>query len=152
MKIKEGDIAPKFEAVDHLGKPVNLDQFKGKKVVLYFYPKDNTPGCTAQACNLRDNYDDLLESGFQLIGISPDSDASHQKFIDKYKLPFPLIPDPEKKILKKYGVWDLKKFMGREYMGVVRTTFVISEDGKVEKIIEKVKTKDHADQILDAYK
>ena len=148
MKLKIGDKAPGFNAVDHEGNPVSLEAFKGQKVILFFYPKDNTPGCTAEACNLRDNYDDLLEKGFQIIGVSADPEDSHRKFAEKYRLPFPLIPDTEKNILKKYDVWGLKKFMGREYQGINRTTFVISEDGKIENIITKVKTKDHADQIL----
>jgi peroxiredoxin Q/BCP len=149
MKLKIGDKAPVIDAVDQNGDRVKLEDLKGQKVILYFYPKDNTPGCTAEACNLRDNYDDLLEKGFRIIGVSADSDSSHKKFAEKYKLPFPLIPDTEKKIIKDYDVWGLKKFMGREYYGINRTTFVISEEGKIENIITKVKTKDHADQILE---
>lgn len=148
MKLKIGDKAPPIQSVDQHGNPVNLGDLKGHKVILYFYPKDDTPGCTAEACNLRDNYDDLLENGFRIIGVSADSESSHKKFAEKYKLPFPLIPDTEKKIIKDYDVWGLKKFMGREYYGINRTTFIISEDGKIENIITKVKTKDHADQIL----
>jgi peroxiredoxin Q/BCP len=148
MKLNVGDTAPAISGVDQDGNPVDLKDFKGKKVILYFYPKDNTPGCTAEACNLRDNYDDLIEKGFQVLGVSADSLESHKKFSDKYRLPFPLIPDTEKKIVKDYGVWGPKKFMGREYDGIHRTTFVISEQGKIEHIITKVKTKDHTDQVL----
>jgi peroxiredoxin Q/BCP len=148
MKLSAGDKAPAINGVDQNGNPVSLDDFKGKKVILYFYPKDNTPGCTAEACNLRDNYDDLIEKGFQIVGVSADSMESHKKFSDKYSLPFPLVPDTGKKIVKDYGVWGLKKFMGREYEGIRRTTFIISEEGKIEHIINKVKTKDHADQVL----
>lgn len=148
MKLNIGDKAPTINALDHQGKTVSLDDYKGNKVILFFYPKDNTPGCTAEACNLRDNYDDLLEKGFRIIGVSADSVNSHKKFSEKYRLPFPLIPDTEKKILRDYDVWGLKKFMGREYEGIHRTTFVISEEGEIESIITKVKTKDHTDQIL----
>ena len=148
MKLNVGDKAPAISGVDQNGNPVDLKDFTGKKVILYFYPKDNTPGCTAEACNLRDNYDDLIEKGFQVLGVSADSLESHKKFSDKYRLPFPLIPDTEKKIIKDYGVWGPKKFMGREYDGIHRTTFVISEKGKIEHIITKVKTKDHTDQVL----
>jgi peroxiredoxin Q/BCP len=148
MKLKVGDKAPAIKSFDQEGNPVSLEDFKGKKVILYFYPNDNTPGCTAEACNLRDNYDDLLDKGFRILGVSADSLESHKKFSDKYRLPFPLVPDTDKEIVKAYGVWGLKKFMGREYEGIHRTTFVISEDGKIEHIITKVKTKDHSDQIL----
>lgn len=148
MKLKEGEKAPSFEGIDTFGKKVNLEDFKGSKLVLYFYPKDNTPGCTAEACNLRDNYDDLLNHGLKIVGVSPDDEKSHQKFTEKYRLPFPLIADPEKKIIQAYGVWGPKKFMGKSYEGVLRTTFLISEEGVIEKIIKKVRTKDHADQIL----
>lgn len=148
MKLKEGDKAPSFKAVDQDGKPVTLSDFAGSKVILYFYPKDDTPGCTAEACNLRDNYDDLLEKGFRIVGVSADDIESHKKFKTKYKLPFPLVADPDKTIIKAYGVWGKKKFMGREYTGILRTTFIISESGDIEKIITKVKTKDHSDQIL----
>ena len=148
MKLKEGDPAPTFRAVDQHGNTIDLDDYKGLKVILYFYPKDGTPGCTAEACNLRDNYDDLLERKFKIIGVSPDEEASHRKFTEKYRLPFPLIPDTDREIIEKYGVWGDKTFMGRNYKGVNRTTFVISEKGTIEKIITKVKTKDHADQIL----
>jgi thioredoxin-dependent peroxiredoxin len=148
MSLKAGDKAPAIEAVDQYGKNISLEDFKGSKVILYFYPKDDTPGCTAEACNLRDNYSALIEKGFKILGVSADSAASHQKFTDKYSLPFPLIPDTERKIINAYGVWGRKKFLGREYDGINRMTFVISEDGKILKIFDKVQTKDHSDQIL----
>jgi peroxiredoxin Q/BCP len=147
-KLTIGDIAPAIDAKDQHGNVIKLEDYKGNKVVLYFYPKDNTPGCTAEACNLRDNYDALLKEGFKVIGVSPDDEKSHQKFTEKYSLPFPLIPDTEKKVLNDYGIWGRKKFMGREYDGVIRTTFVIDEEGKIAEIIEKVDTKKHAGQIL----
>lgn len=147
-KLAVGDKAPAINAIDQHGNEINLENFKGNKVVLYFYPKDNTPGCTAQACNLRDNYDAMLKQGYKVIGVSPDSEKSHQKFTEKFDLPFPLIPDTEKKVIQDYGVWGRKKFMGREYDGVFRTTFVIDEEGRIEEIIDKVKTKDHTEQIL----
>ena len=147
-KLAVGDRAPAIQAVDQHGNEINLENFKGNKVVLYFYPKDNTPGCTAEACNLRDNYDSMLKQGYKVIGVSPDSEKSHQKFAEKFDLPFPLIPDTEKKVVQDYGVWGRKKFMGREYDGVTRTTFVIDEEGMIEEIIEKVDTKNHAEQIL----
>jgi peroxiredoxin Q/BCP len=147
-KLTIGDIAPAIDAKDQHGNVIKLDDYKGNKVVLYFYPKDNTPGCTAEACSLRDNYDALLKQGFKVIGVSPDDEKSHQKFTEKYSLPFPLIPDTEKKVLNDYGVWGRKKFMGKEYDGVIRTTFVIDEEGKIAEIIEKVDTKKHAGQIL----
>lgn len=149
MKINIGDKAPHFEGQNEKGETISLDQYKGKKLVLYFYPKDDTPGCTAEACSLRDGYGDLQKAGIEVVGVSPDKVAKHQKFIDKYDLPFTLLADEDHKVLEAYGVWGLKKFMGREYMGVNRTTFIIDEDSKVEHIIEKVKTKDHANQIKD---
>ncbi|MFO7978306.1 MAG: thioredoxin-dependent thiol peroxidase, partial [Bacteroidales bacterium] len=124
------------------------DDFKGKKLVLYFYPKDSTPGCTAQACDLRDNYDAMLQRGYQVVGVSADSEKSHQKFAEKHQLPFPLIADTDKQILKDYQVWGPKKFMGKEFDGIHRTTFVIDEQGTIEDVIQKVKTKDHASQIM----
>ncbi len=148
IQVKEGNVAPRVESLDHKGNPINLNTYKGKKIILYFYPKDNTSGCTAEACNLRDNYELLLEKGFVIFGISPDSAKSHEKFIDKHQLPFDFIMDEDKKIMEEFGVWGEKKMYGRTYMGVKRTTFIISEDGKIEKIISKVKTKDHAAQIL----
>ena len=146
--LKAGDQAPAIQAVDQNGNPISLDQFKGKKVVLYFYPKDNTPGCTAQACNLTDNYEALLAAGYQVIGVSADNEKAHQKFIEKYNLPFPLIPDTDKKVIQDYGVWGPKKFMGKEFDGIHRTTFIINENGLIEEVITKVKTKEHTAQIL----
>lgn len=148
MKLNVGDKAPAIEAMDQFGNMISLNDFKGSKVILYFYPKDDTPGCTAEACNLRDNYDDLLHKGFKIIGVSADSAASHQKFAGKYKLPFPLIPDTDKKIINDYGVWGKKKLYGKEYDGIYRKTFIISEDGKIIKIFDKVDTKSHTEQIL----
>jgi thioredoxin-dependent peroxiredoxin len=150
--LKEGMKAPDFKGVDQNGETINLSQYKGKKVVLYFYPKDNTPGCTAEACNLRDNYSELTNLGMEVIGVSPDSEASHQKFIGKFELPFRLISDPEKKILNLYNAWGEKKMYGKSYQGVLRKTFIISEDQTIEKIIEKVKTKDHTNQIFQELK
>lgn len=148
MELNIGDKAPEFEGVNQNGEPVKLSDFKGKKVVLYFYPKDNTPGCTAQACNLRDNYDELLKAGYEVIGVSKDSVKSHQKFIEKQELPFTLIADENIGIHEKYGVWQEKSMYGKKYMGTVRTTFIIDEKGNVEDIIKKVKTKDHTAQIM----
>lgn len=146
--LKAGDKAPNFAGKDQNGIEINLESLKGNKVVLYFYPKDDTPGCTAEACSLRDNYDALIAAGYKIVGVSPDSEKSHLKFTEKYSLPFPLIADTEKKILNDYGVWGKKKFMGKEYDGVIRTTFVISEEGVIMEVIEKVDTKNHAKQIL----
>jgi thioredoxin-dependent peroxiredoxin len=150
-QLKEGLKAPMFEGIDQQGKMVKLTDFTGKKLVLYFYPKDNTPGCTAEACNLRDNYDDLLNKGYAVVGVSPDSEKSHKGFAGKYSLPFPLIADTSKKILNDYGVWGEKKLYGRSYMGVLRTTFIIDEKGIIEKIIEKVDTAGHTEQIFKMY-
>jgi len=146
--LKVGDKAPDFSTEDEKGNKIELSDFSGSKLILYFYPKDSTPGCTMQACNLRDNYDLLLEKGYKVLGVSADSAKRHQNFIAKNKLPFPLLMDEEKKIINDYGVWGLKKFMGKEYDGIHRTTFVISEKGMIEEIIEKVKTKLHTEQIL----
>jgi len=143
-----GDKAPDFNAVDQDGNPLSLSDFRGQKLVLYFYPKDDTPGCTAEACNLRDNYNDLLKKGYKIIGVSADDSASHKKFIAKYVLPFPLIPDKEKKILKAYGAWGEKNMYGKKMMGILRTTFVINGDGIIEKVFTKVDTKNHTEQIL----
>lgn len=150
--LKIGDKAPEINAKDPNGILISLKDFIGKKVIVYFYPKDDTPGCTAEACNLRDNYEQLISTGFKIIGISADDEKKHQKFSDKYHLPFPLIPDTEKKIINAYGVWGSKKFMGRTFDGINRTTFVVSEDGKIEKIFSKVNTKNHTQQILEEYK
>lgn len=146
--LKIGDKAPAFSAKDQNGNIIDLENFKGKKLVLYFYPKDNTPGCTAEACNLRDNYEMLRKKGYEILGVSPDSEKSHQKFIENKELPFDLISDSDHKVMQDYGVWGEKKMYGRTYMGVNRTTFVISEDGNIEDIIEKVDTKNHAKQIF----
>jgi len=149
--LKEGMKAPDFEGVDQNGKTIKLSDFKGKKLVLFFYPKDNTPGCTAEACNLRDNYDDMLKKGFAVVGVSKDSEKSHKNFADKYSLPFPLIADTSKKILNDYNVWREKKLCGKISMGTVRTTFIIDENGIIENIISKVNTKSHAEQIIKIY-
>jgi thioredoxin-dependent peroxiredoxin len=148
-KLKIGDPAPAFSAPDQNGNVVTLDQFSGKKLVLYFYPKDNTPGCTAEACNLRDNYERFMAEGYEILGVSPDSQKSHQNFIEKQSLPFSLLSDVDKKILEAYGAWGEKKMYGKSYMGVLRKTFVISEKGMIENIIEKVDTKEHAQQIFE---
>lgn len=148
IQLKEGDKAPVFKGENQDGKEISLDDFKGKKVVLYFYPKDNTSGCTAEACNLNDNYSELTAKGYEVVGVSPDSASSHLKFIAKYNLAFNLIADTDKKILEAYGVWAEKSMYGRKYMGVLRTTFIIDENGMIEKVITKVDTKNHAQQIL----
>ena len=146
--LKIGDKAPNIVSVDQNQEQITLSQFKGKKVVLYFYPKDMTPGCTVQSCNLRDNYNLLIDEGYVVLGCSADSPARHVKFIEKHDLPFPLISDESKEVLNAYGVWGPKKFMGREYDGISRTTFVIDENGIIEDIITKVNTKEHASQII----
>ena len=148
INLKIGDIAPAINSVNQNSEIITLEQFKGKKIVLYFYPKDMTPGCTAQSCNLRDNYQSLLDASYIVLGCSADSPQKHIKFIEKYDLPFPLISDEDKKVVEDYGVWGLKKFMGKEYMGISRTTFIIDENGVIEDIIEKVKTKEHTTQII----
>jgi peroxiredoxin Q/BCP len=148
--LKEGQPAPDFTGTDQNGNRMTLSALKGKKVILYFYPKDFTSGCTAEACNLRDNYSELMNKGYQIIGVSADDLKSHKSFAEKYQLPFSLIPDPEKKILHAYGVWGLKKMAGRESYGTLRTTFVISEDGIIKKIFTKVQTDNHTNQILNA--
>ena len=149
VTLKKGDKAPDFSGKDQDGKTVSLSDFKGKRVIMFFYPKDMTPGCTAEACNLGENYDELQKQGFEVIGVSADSEARHQKFIGKYNLPYTLLADTEHETIKSYGVWGLKKFMGKEYDGIHRTTFVIGADGNLESVITKVKTKDHTAQILD---
>ena len=150
--LKEGDKAPAFSGNDQNGKKVSLAGLKGKKIVLYFYPEDDTPTCTIQACNLRDNYSLLKKKGFEVIGVSPDNERSHKKFEKKFDLPFTLISDPQHEILEKYGVWDHKKLFGHEYMGVLRTTFVIDEKGMIEKIFLRPKNKQHAEEIVTAVK
>lgn len=148
MNLNPGDQAPPFEAPIEDGSIKRLSDYAGKKLVLYFYPKDDTPGCTAESCDLRDNYNRLLTQGYEVLGVSPDSSKKHTKFIEKYDLPFHLLADEEKKVLNDYGVWAEKKMYGRTYMGVVRTTFIIDENGVIEDIIRKVNTKDHSNQIL----
>lgn len=148
MTLKIGDKAPHFEAEIEDGTIKQLSDYAGKKLVLYFYPKDDTPGCTAESCDLRDNYNRLLAQGYEVLGVSPDDVKKHAKFIAKYDLPFHLLADTEKKVLNDYGVWAEKKMYGRTYMGVLRTTFIIDEKGVIEEIIHKVKTKDHSNQIL----
>ena len=145
-----GDKAPEILGINEKGEEIRLSDYKGKKIVLYFYPKDSTSGCTAQACNLRDNYDALRQAGYEVVGVSVDSEKSHQKFIEKNSLPFPLIADTDKKLVEQFGVWGEKSMYGRKYMGPFRTTFIINEEGIVERIIgpKEVKTKDHAAQIL----
>jgi len=147
--LSTGDAAPSFSFVDSEGKTVNLSDFLGKKVILYFYPKDNTPGCTLEACSLRDEYAVLRERGYEVLGVSADSSKSHAGFRSKFNLPFELVSDTEKSVLNAYGVWGEKKFMGKKFMGINRTTFIIDENGMIAHIIEKVNTKDHAKQILD---
>ena len=146
--LKVGDEAPEFVGIAQSGVSISLTQYRGKRVILYFYPKDNTPGCTLEACNLRDNHALLLDKGFVVIGVSADNENSHQAFISRFKLPFPLIADTDKKIINLYGVWGPKKFMGRTFDGINRTTFVISKTGIIEAVIEKVKNAEHAQQIL----
>lgn len=146
--LNKGDKAPYFEGKDQNGETVRLTDFAGKKLVLYFYPKDNTPGCTAEACDLRDNYQRFLAQGYAVLGVSKDSAKSHQNFIAKYDLPFPLVSDPETVIIQAYEAWGKKKMAGREYMGTIRRTFVIDENGIITDIIDKVNTKAHSSQIL----
>ena len=150
--LTEGDQAPDFNITDQNGKVHNISAYKGKKIILYFYPKDLTPGCTVESCDLRDNYQALKKDGFEVIGVSADDEKKHQKFIAKHKLPFNLLADTNKDVLNKYGVWGEKKFMGRTYDGIHRTTFVINENGIIEKIISKVKTTNHTQQILNELK
>lgn len=147
-QLVEGIAAPDFSGINQKGESISLASFKGKKVILYFYPKDNTPGCTAESCNLNDNYDFWISKGYEVVGISPDSETSHAKFADKFGLKFNLIADTEKLILQEYGVWGEKMNYGKTYMGVIRTTFVINEEGIIEKIFKKVNTKEHTNQIV----
>src|SRR5256714_7656719 len=149
--IKEGEAAPDFEARDAEGNKVKLSDLRGQKVVLYFYPKDDTPGCTKEACSFRDAFSQFKKRGIAVLGVSPDSETSHKKFETKYKLPFTLLADTDRSIAETYGVWGEKKFMGRTYMGVNRTTFLIDEKGKIKKIFEKVKPEDHASEVLEAF-
>lgn len=151
MALEKGDKIPELLGTDQDGKEVKASEYAGKKLVLYFYPKDNTPGCTAQACNLKDNNAELLKAGYQVLGVSVDSEASHQNFIEKYSLPFRLIADTDKKLVEKFGVWQEKNNFGKKYMGTVRTTFLIDEHGTITDVIagRKVKTKEHAAQILE---
>lgn len=147
-----GDKAPEFKAINQDGNTIALTDFIGKRVILYFYPKDNTPGCTAEACNLNDNYEELTSKGIEVIGVSPDGIDSHQKFTAKYNLAFNLIADTEKEIIEKYGVWGEKNLYGKKSMGLLRTTFVIDVNGNIELVIKKVKTKEHTTQILEKLK
>jgi peroxiredoxin Q/BCP len=149
-ELKEGMKAPDFKGTDQQGNAVSLEELRGKKLILYFYPRDNTPGCTAEACNLKDNYNELTNNGFEVIGVSADSEKSHQNFISKYDLPFNLISDKEKTVLQAYGAWGLKKNYGKEYMGIIRKTFIIDEKGMILKIFNKVDTKNHTEQIMEA--
>jgi len=146
--LKIGDKVPDFSAKDQDGNTINLSDYKGKKLVVFFYPKASTPGCTAEACNLRDNYNELQDQGFELLGVSADSEKRQSNFRNKYEFPFPLLADEDHTVINTFGVWGPKKFMGKEYDGIHRTTFIIDGDGVVENVISKVKTKDHAAQIL----
>ncbi len=149
MALQIGDKAPDYLGKDQDGKDVYLSEYAGKKLALYFYPKDNTPGCTAQACSLRDGYSDLQKAGYEVLGVSKDSEKSHTSFIEKKELPFRLISDTDLVLQEAFGVWREKKMAGRTYMGTVRTTFIIDEKGVIEKVIDKIKTKDAANQILN---
>ena len=149
MALKVGDKIPEILGYDQTGKELKREDFKRKKLVLYFYPKDNTPGCTAEACSLRDAYSELQKAGYEIIGVSKDNEKSHQKFIEKQSLPFSLIADTEVRLNQEFGVWVEKKMAGRSYMGTLRTTFLIDENGIIERVIEKVNTKEHAAQILN---
>jgi len=149
---KEGSVAPDFSTTDAEGRNVSLKDFRGEKVVLYFYPKDDTPGCTKEACSFRDSFSDFKKRGIKILGVSPDKEASHKKFVDKYKLPFTLLVDTDHSIADAYGTYGQKKFMGRTYMGIKRTTFLIDEQGKIKKVFEKVKPDEHAREVLDAFK
>ncbi len=149
MSLKSGDKAPEFTSIDQNGKQIKLSDYRGKKVILYFYPKDNTSGCTAEACSLRDGYEQLGNLGFEVIGVSPDSEKSHQSFIKKFNLPFRLIADTNQVVSNLFGVWAEKKMYGRSYMGILRTTFLIDEKGIITEVISKVNTGDHVNQILE---
>lgn len=147
---KKGEKAPDFSGVNQNGETISLSDYKGKKLVLYFYPKDMTPGCTAESCNLSENYKRFQNQGYEILGVSPDDEKKHAKFIEKYDLKFDLLADTEKETIQAYGLWIEKSMYGRKYMGVARTTFIIDENGMVEEVFEKVKTKDHSNQILGA--
>jgi peroxiredoxin Q/BCP len=149
--LKEGDEAPDFSSKDQNGNPVKLSDFKGQKVVLYFYPKDDTPGCTKEACSFRDADDVYRDKGIKVLGVSTDDEKSHQKFISKFQLPFDLLADTDKDIVEKYGVWGEKNMYGKKYMGTNRKTFLIDEDGKIAKIFDKVNVAEHADEVLSAF-
>jgi len=146
--LKQGDSVPNFSSRDEQGNLITLSDYKGKKLIVFFYPKASTPGCTAEACNLRDNYEDLQAEGYEILGVSADSEKRQTNFKNKYEFPFPLLADEDKTVINAFGVWGPKKFMGREYDGIHRMTFLIDENGIVERVIEKVKTKDHTAQIL----
>jgi len=148
-QLKAGDKAPEFTANDQDGKPISLSDFRGKTVILYFYPQDSTPTCTVEACDFRDNYQSLVAKGFQVLGVSADDEKSHTKFIKKHSLPFPLIADTDKKIIEAYGVWGEKKNFGKEYMGILRTTFIIDGEGKIMHVIDKVTSATASQQVLD---
>jgi thioredoxin-dependent peroxiredoxin len=148
--LKIGDAAPNFSALNEQGETVKLSDFKGKKLAIFFYPADNTPACTAAACSLRDSYGELKSAGIDMLGVSPDSQKKHQKFIKKFDFPFSLVADENMELMRAYGVWGLKKFMGREFDGVLRTTFLIDENGIIEQIFDKVNTKNHAEQIANS--
>ena len=147
--LKVGEKVPPFLVNDHLGNPQSLDQYKGSKIVIFFYPKANTPGCSTEACDLRDHYTELIKAGYILLGVSADTEKLQKKFADKFNFPFPLLADTEKEVINAFGVWGPKKFMGKEYDGIHRKTFILDENGYVERVIDKVKTKEHASQILD---
>ncbi|MFM2266990.1 MAG: hypothetical protein RL757_431 [Bacteroidota bacterium] len=149
--LKTGDVAPDFEALNEKGETVKLADFAGKKLILFFYPADDTPGCTAAACSLRDHYAELQKRGFEMLGVSPDTVKKHGKFITKHAFPFSLIADENQTVMNAYGVWGEKKFMGRTFDGVLRTTFVIDENGNIEHVVTKVDTKNHAEQLLELY-
>jgi len=148
---EEGDNAPDFSTTDADGNPVKLSDFRGQKVVLYFYPKDNTPGCTKEACSFRDSFSEFKKRGIKVLGVSLDSESAHKKFIAKYDLPFTLLADTDRSVSEAFGVYGQKQFMGRKFMGINRTTFLIDEDGKIKKIFAKVKVDEHADEVLNAF-
>lgn len=152
IELTEGQIAPDFSGKDQNGNSISLSDFSGKDIILYFYPKDDTPGCTAEACSFRDNYQNLIQQGFVVLGVSTDDEKSHLKFINKHSLPFPLIADTDRKIVETYGVWVEKSMYGKKYMGVARKTFIIGKDGNIRKIIDKVDTKNSSAQVLDLLK